>query len=38
VVINPDGPSAQAFREITERMAAQISIRARSVVPLEVTQ
>jgi ATP-binding protein involved in chromosome partitioning len=34
VVSHPDGPFAQVFREISEKLAAQVSIRARSFTPL----
>jgi len=36
VVINPEGPSADAFRDIAEKLAAQVSIRANSTVPLDI--
>jgi ATP-binding protein involved in chromosome partitioning len=38
VVINPDGPYAQVFREVSERIAAQVSIRARSFTPLAMAK
>lgn len=38
VVSNPNGPSAQIFREIAEKIAAQVSIRARSFTPLTMSQ
>ncbi len=38
VVINPDGPFAQVFREVAERIAAQVSIRARTFTPLDMAQ
>jgi len=38
VVINPDGPYAAAFREVAERVAAQVSIRARSFTPLTLAK
>jgi len=34
VVINPNGPYAQVFREIAEKIAQAVSIRARTFVPL----
>ncbi|MEO7718632.1 MAG: iron-sulfur cluster carrier protein ApbC [Capsulimonas sp.] len=34
VVLNPDGPYAQIFREVAERIAAQVSVRARAFIPL----
>lgn len=34
VVASPDGPYAQVFREIAERVAQAVSIRARAFVPL----
>jgi ATP-binding protein involved in chromosome partitioning len=34
VVASPDGPYAQIYREVAERIAAQISIRARTFIPL----
>lgn len=34
VVINPNGPYAQIFREIAERVAQAVSVRARAFVPL----
>jgi ATP-binding protein involved in chromosome partitioning len=34
VVINPDGESAQVFRNIASQIAAQVSIRNRSFTPL----
>ena len=36
VVNSPDGPYAQVFREVSERIAAQVSIRARSFTPLSM--
>jgi ATP-binding protein involved in chromosome partitioning len=36
VVISPDGPYAQIFREIAERVAQAVSIRTRSFVPLSM--
>jgi len=38
VVNSPNGPYAAAFREVAERIAAQVSIRARSFTPLTVVK
>ena len=38
VVINPDGPYAEAFRTVAERVAAQISVRARAFIPLAMNK
>ena len=34
VIANPNGPYARIFREIAERVAQSVSIRARAFVPL----
>lgn len=36
VIINPDGAYAHAYRVVAENIAAQISVRARTFVPLAV--
>ncbi len=38
VVIHPDGPYAQVFREIAERVAQAVSIGARAIVPLAMAK
>jgi len=38
VVSNPNGPSAEVFRDIAAKIAAQVSIRARSFTPLEMAK
>ncbi len=38
VVASPNGPYAQIFREIAERIAQAVSIRARTFVPLAMTK
>ncbi len=38
VVANPNGPYAQVFREVAERIAQAVSIRARTFVPLAMTK
>ena len=38
VVANPNGPYAQVFREVAERVAQAVSIRARTFVPLAMTK
>lgn len=37
VVSNPNGHAAQVFREISEKIAAQVSVRARSFTPLSMS-
>ena len=38
VVANPNGPYAQVFREVAERIAQAVSIHARTFVPLAMTK
>ena len=38
VVISPNGPYAKIFREISERIAQAVSVRARAFVPLSMAK
>ncbi|MGO8673681.1 MAG: Mrp/NBP35 family ATP-binding protein [Capsulimonadaceae bacterium] len=38
VIVNPEGPYAAAFRDVAERLAVQISIRARAFTPLAMAE
>ncbi len=38
VIASPNGPYAQVFREVAERIAQAVSIRARTFVPLAMTK
>ncbi len=38
VVIHPNGPYAQIFREVAERVAQAVSVRARTFVPLALAK
>ena len=38
VVINPNGPYARVFREVSERIAQAVSVGARTFVPLAMSK